>query len=273
MTRKYAFTLIELLVVISIIALLVSLLFPALAGARTAAETIQCSSNLRQIGASMVMYTESSNRYLPPVTYKMPNDPDQSHWVGPIYRLSLQQLLPTNTNLYTTVNIKHCPSVLGGGKPGSYDNTNDNGFSHYITDERLVGKYSHPTWSQKTYRIDVVRNPTGTFMYADCRLNIGTNKVESVGFSAHYNPNYPGSTVTGSWSSNYESADIVFYDFRHQGGSNFVFVDGHGEHRAFDFSAGTAPDYRHNETSDYGTTVNVGGYGRYTITHTQGAAP
>ncbi len=63
---RKAFTLIELLVVISIIALLIAILLPALSGARDSAKSIQCKSNLKNYGVAQAAYQAENDGVINP---------------------------------------------------------------------------------------------------------------------------------------------------------------------------------------------------------------
>lgn len=99
------FTLVELLVVIGIIALLISILLPALNRARESAKSVVCMSNLRQIGLGMTMYiNDNKGMYMP---YLLPGA--MGAWYH--YLVNNQGEWPYNTTSYVqTYRIFDCPA-------------------------------------------------------------------------------------------------------------------------------------------------------------------
>jgi len=95
--RSSGFTLIELLVVISIIALLISILLPALSSAREQASRISCASSARQVTLAMLTYADANADFLPVARWNYPNY--VGHGARELYR-----------NYGVRENLVKCPS-------------------------------------------------------------------------------------------------------------------------------------------------------------------
>jgi prepilin-type N-terminal cleavage/methylation domain-containing protein/prepilin-type processing-associated H-X9-DG protein len=72
-THRRAFTLVELLVVISIIALLLAIMMPALARVREQGRTMVCANTLKQIGLASTLYADNNKDELPLCVYLAPD--------------------------------------------------------------------------------------------------------------------------------------------------------------------------------------------------------
>lgn len=128
--RRDAFTLVELLVVIGIIAVLISILLPALSKAREKANTVKCAANLRSVGQGIAAYIAQYKQALPPsnfykgltfdsVTGQLPTTPSDGyvHWSSFIYG---DQNKAATDGAYTSVSgweAFQCPSLPNGGLP------------------------------------------------------------------------------------------------------------------------------------------------------------
>ncbi len=167
---RHAFTLVELLVVISIIALLMSILMPSLNRARSTAQRLVCSTQMRQSGIAVAMYLSDNKE-----TYMFYSDSALIKTFNPkdSYQVAnnrwYQKLL--NGKYYEKPEILACPSHK---IPAAY-NTKKINQGYYMLDTRLSYgmsiafgiDYSQSHYPARAWQSFQIAKPSETILFTD----------------------------------------------------------------------------------------------------------
>ncbi|MBN2448752.1 MAG: DUF1559 domain-containing protein [Lentisphaeria bacterium] len=198
-SRTRSFTLIELLVVIAIIAILAAMLLPALSKAREKARQASCTSNLKQLGLGLMMYTDDNKERLP------------SSWInvgGAGYNAGSSYTWRKLVLPYVNdVNVFFCPSASGSNSWTGSDST-PWGTCGYGAN-RIHWDSGAPTDSMRGISLNDLKYPSETILLAD-RDN-GTDQIAYQSNTHNFNWATYGTTGSGSRRHN-EGACITWGD-------------------------------------------------------------
>ena len=177
----HGFTLVELLVVIGIIALLISVLLPALSRARESARVIKCVSNLRTIAQASLQYSiDNKNHFLPSVIFKDVEGDPVDYWP---HLLVVRRYLPRqdiknsgSPLAYNSVLV--CPSVAEFSTANSAIDGVRRAVSQVFEPPGSLGFGSPGLWVDWSYGINGTSyaNNTANPLYPCTSISYGTLK-------------------------------------------------------------------------------------------------